>query len=66
LQQSFTASMPLLTATSAFGVLLKAIRNRPKPSGTILLQQNPPVVDWGCWLTKVVLYNCHKMAVAVS
>ena len=30
-----------------------------------LLQQNPPVLNWECQLTQVVLYNGHKMVVAV-
>ena len=31
-----------------------------------LLQQNPPVLNWGCWLTQVVLYNGYKMVVVGS
>jgi len=30
-----------------------------------LLQQNPPVVKQGCWLTQVVLYNVSKMVVVL-
>jgi len=30
-----------------------------------LLQQNPTVVNWGCWLRQIVLYNGHKMVVVV-
>ena len=26
-----------------------------------LLQQNPPVINWRCWLTQVDLYSGHKM-----
>ena len=31
----------------------------------MLLRQNPPVLNYGCWLTQVVLYNGHKTAVVV-
>ena len=30
-----------------------------------LLQQNPPVLNWGCRLTQVVLYNGRKTVVVV-
>jgi len=30
-----------------------------------LLQQNPPVLNWGCQLMQVALYDDHKMVVAV-
>jgi len=30
-----------------------------------LLQQNPPVLNSGCHLMQVVLYNSHKMVVVV-
>ena len=30
-----------------------------------LLQQNPPVLNWGCRLTQDVLYNGRKMVVVV-
>jgi len=30
-----------------------------------LLQQNPPVLNWGCQLTQVVLYNGRKTVVIV-
>jgi len=26
-----------------------------------LHKQNPPVLNWRCWLTQVDLYNGHKM-----
>jgi len=29
------------------------------------LQQNPPILNWGCRLTLVDLYNGHKMVVVV-
>jgi len=29
------------------------------------LQQNPLVLNWGCWLTQAVLHNDHKTAVVV-
>jgi len=28
-------------------------------------QQNPLVLNWGCWLTQAVLHNEHKTAVVV-
>jgi len=28
-----------------------------------LQQQNPPVLNWRCWLMQVDLYNGHKMVV---
>ena len=28
-----------------------------------LLQQNPPVLSWRCWLMQVDLYNGHKTGV---
>jgi len=31
----------------------------------MLLQQNPPVLNCGCWLTQVALYNGHKTAVVI-
>jgi len=31
-----------------------------------LLQQNPPVLNWVCQLTQVVLHNGHKTAVVVA
>jgi len=31
-----------------------------------LLQQFPPVLNWGCRLTQVVLYNCRKMVVVAA
>ena len=31
-----------------------------------LLQQNPPVLNWGCWLTQIVLCNGSKMVVGAS
>jgi len=30
-----------------------------------LLHHNPPHLNWGCLLAHVVLYNGHKMVVAV-
>jgi len=30
-----------------------------------LLQQNPPVLKWGCWLMQAVLYNVSKMVVVL-
>jgi len=27
--------------------------------------KNPPVLNWGCWLTQVVLYNGHKTVVQI-
>jgi len=30
------------------------------------LQQNTPVLNWGCRLTQVVLYNGHKTIVVVD
>ena len=30
-----------------------------------MLKQNPLVLNRGCWLTQVVLYNGHKMVVVV-
>jgi len=30
-----------------------------------LLQQNPPVLNWGCQLTQVVLHNGRETAAAV-
>jgi len=30
-----------------------------------VLQENPPVLNCGCWLKQVVLHNGHKMVVAV-
>jgi len=30
-----------------------------------LLQQNPPVLNWRCWLTQVVPYNGRKTIVVV-
>ena len=30
-----------------------------------LLQQNPPVLNWGCWLTQVFLYNDRNMVTVV-
>jgi len=29
------------------------------------LQQNPPVLNWGCWLTQVFLYNDRNMVIVV-
>ena len=34
-------------------------------SSKTLLQQNPPVLNWGCQLVQVVIYNACKMAVVV-
>jgi len=31
--------------------------------GPVLLQQNPPVLNWECQLTQVIRYIDHKMAV---
>jgi len=31
-----------------------------------MLQQIPPVLNWGCWLMQVVLYNGCKMVVIVA
>jgi len=31
-----------------------------------LFQQNPPVLNWGCQLTQVVLYNGRKTVVVVA
>jgi len=30
-----------------------------------LRQQNPPFLNWKCWLTQVDLYNGHKTVVVV-
>jgi len=30
-----------------------------------LLQENPPVLNCGCWLTQIVLYNGHKTVLVV-
>jgi len=34
-------------------------------SSKTLHQQNPPVLNWRCWLMQVDLYNGHKMVVVV-
>ena len=31
-----------------------------------MLQQNPPVLNWGCRLTQVDLYNSCKLAAAAA
>ena len=31
----------------------------------ILLQENPPVLNWRCWLSQVYMYNGHKTCVCV-
>ena len=31
-----------------------------------LLQQDPPVLNWGCWLTQVVLHNGRMTVVGSS
>jgi len=30
-----------------------------------LLQQNPPVFNWGCWLTQADLYKGYRMVAVV-
>jgi len=35
-------------------------------SSKTLLQQNPLVLNWGCQLMQVVLYNGHEVVVIVN
>ena len=51
------ASSPLSECTSC--------HQQGQAGSKTLLKQNPLVLNRGCWLTQVVLYNGHKMVVVV-
>ena len=47
-------------------IVFSIILMRWLPSARALHQQNPPVLNWSCWLMQIDLYNgCISVVVAV-
>jgi len=52
---------PLRTLVSSPESEFASCHQQGHAGSETLLQQNPPVLNWGCWLAQVILYNGRKL-----